>query len=134
MEVTSGQVCDDLIALLGRTKAGIIDLAGELQLTPIQVFALYAILKGDATMGRVACALHCDPSNVTGIVDRLVSQGLVVRAEDAHDRRARTLQLTAKGQETIDRLMEKLPAYLGCNKLSAHELTALHGTIGKLTT
>ena len=38
-------------------------------------------------MSELACALHCDNSNVTGIVDRLEDRGLssVTRAE--HDRR-----------------------------------------------
>lgn len=133
MEITSAQLCEDLINLLGRTKVGLVELAGELQLTPIQMFALYMISKGEGNMGKVAHELHCDASNVTGIVDRLVSQGLVVRQENAHDRRAKTLQLTAKGEEVKQRMLDQLPEYIGCSKLSDQEREALHNAICKLT-
>jgi DNA-binding MarR family transcriptional regulator len=133
MEITSGQICEDLVALMGHAKSNMIALAEEVNMTPIQVFALYAVLKGEATMGSVASALHCDASNVTGIVDRLVSQGLVVRQESEHDRRTKTLQLTTKGKETIATVMSKLPKSLGCDKLTATECATLHTAISKLT-
>ncbi len=133
MESKSGQVCEDLLALIGRTKAGLLALAGDLKMTPIQLVALYAVWKGKITMGRVAGVLNCDPSNVTGIIDRLVAQGLVVRQEDEHDRRARSLQLTAKGEETVLTIMKKMPTYVGCDRLSDQELEALHSAVVKLT-
>jgi DNA-binding MarR family transcriptional regulator len=84
-------------------------------------------------MGRVAGSLHCDASNVTGIIDRLVAQGLVSRHESEHDRRAKTLLLTAKGQEVVDTVIKKLPEYLGCDRLSQEERASLHAVISKLT-
>lgn len=132
METTSGQLCEDLITLMGQTKAGMIALADDLHLTPIQMFALYAILRGEATMGRVACALHCDASNVTGIVDRLVAQGLVVRHESEQDRRTKTLQLTSKGHDIVQTILSRLPEYVGCHKLSPHERLTLHTAITKM--
>jgi DNA-binding MarR family transcriptional regulator len=133
MEVTSGQICEDLVALIGKTKVSMVALAEDMQLTPIQMFTLYAILNGEVTMGKVAGALHCDASNVTGIVDRLVAQDMVIRHECESDRRAKTLQLTKKGQKTIHSVLDKLPAYLGCDKLSQAERATLHVAIGKLT-
>jgi len=68
----------------------------------MQIHALYAIKHGDVTMGRVAETLHCDASNVTGIVDRLVAGQFITRQEGELDRRTKTLQLTAKGHRAID--------------------------------
>ena len=48
-------------------------------------------------MGRLAETLSCDASNVTGLVDRLESRGLVRRAPSAEDRRVKVLQLTPTG-------------------------------------
>jgi DNA-binding MarR family transcriptional regulator len=133
MEITSGQMCQDLIALSSHVKMNMLALAEGEQLTPIQLFALYAILQGESTMGRVACVLRCDASNVTGIIDRLVSRGLVMRQEGRRDRREKTLQLTEKGRDVIDGIIEKLPAALGCECLSTAERSTLHAAIGKLT-
>jgi DNA-binding MarR family transcriptional regulator len=60
---------------------------------------------GQATMGELADALGTGVSTVTGIVDRLVDHGLVVREEDRHDRRVVVGRPTAKGLELVDRLM-----------------------------
>src|SRR5439155_25445980 len=43
-------------------------------------------------------------SALTGIVDRLVDQGLVIREEDPHDRRVVVGRLTPAGVELGDRL------------------------------
>jgi MarR family transcriptional regulator, organic hydroperoxide resistance regulator len=59
-------------------------------------------------MCRIAEALDCDPSNVTGIVDRLQAQGLVERRADAADRRVKKLVLTPRGLALRARLIERL--------------------------
>ena len=51
-------------------------------------------------MSSIAEALACDASNVTGIVDRLESRGLIARATGADDRRVKTITLTAHGRST----------------------------------
>src|SRR4051812_7023474 len=49
-------------------------------------------------MRRLACAMRCDPSNVTGLADRLEERGLVERRADPDDRRVKGLALTAEGE------------------------------------
>ena len=44
--------------------------------------------------------------NVTGIVDRLTKDGFVVRVPIANDRRATTVQLTAKGKAEFETMAE----------------------------
>jgi DNA-binding MarR family transcriptional regulator len=46
------------------------------------------------------------PATVTGIVDRLVAQGLVTRAEDPDDRRVRRVELTGEGGAMMARLRD----------------------------
>jgi DNA-binding MarR family transcriptional regulator len=48
-------------------------------------------------MSRLADTLSCDASNVTGLVDRLESQGLVQRQPSPRDRRVKVLLLTPTG-------------------------------------
>jgi DNA-binding MarR family transcriptional regulator len=50
--------------------------------------------------------LRVTPSNVTGIVDRLVEQGLVNRTQNPEDRREMTLQTTDEGRALVSNLRE----------------------------
>jgi MarR family transcriptional regulator, organic hydroperoxide resistance regulator len=55
---------------------------------------------------QVAGRLHCDPSNVTLLSDRLEEKGLAERRTHPADRRVRTLVLTPEGEEVRSRLIE----------------------------
>lgn len=114
------------MALLKHTKTALAALAERHGLTHMQLHAMKTIHHGAATMGKVAGNLHCDASNVTGIIDRLVALGLVDRRESEEDRRAKVLHLTDKGQALLDRIAEELPEALGCDKLTTAERDALH--------
>ena len=61
-------------------------------------------------MGRLAETLSCDASNVTGLVDRLESRGLVRRRPSATDRRVKVLVLTPTGSRLRALLLERLTA------------------------
>jgi DNA-binding MarR family transcriptional regulator len=50
-------------------------------------------------MSALAAGLHCDNSNVTGIVDRLEAAGLAERRPFATDRRVKAIALTPKGEQ-----------------------------------
>ena len=43
-----------------------------------------------------------DRTTITGVVDRLVHKGLIVRNASATDRRARALHITSEGHQTLD--------------------------------
>jgi DNA-binding MarR family transcriptional regulator len=85
-------------------------LATELKLSPAQCHVL-RLIEPDRPlpMRRLAEALACHASNVTGLVDRLESRGLIRRDRSAGDRRVRALVLTASGAEVravlLDRMM-----------------------------
>jgi DNA-binding MarR family transcriptional regulator len=84
-------------------------VASEFELSPPQVRAL-GMLDPDrpVPMSELAEALHCDNSNVTGIVDRLEDRGLVERRSASHDRRVKMLAVTPRGAEIRERLAERL--------------------------
>jgi len=42
---------------------------------------------------------HCAPSNITTLIDRLTSDGLVIRTDDPQDRRSKLATLTPLGRE-----------------------------------
>jgi DNA-binding MarR family transcriptional regulator len=62
-------------------------------------------------MNTISCMLFCDASNVTGIVDRLLSQGYMAREEKPEDRRVKMITLTLKGEKLRKELLEELAQY-----------------------
>jgi len=94
------------------TRGRMLDIARELDLSPPQIIALRFLHDGKP-MGELAEVMHCDNSNVTGIVDRLEQRGLVERRPAEHDRRVKLLVLTAEGtrvREELERRMGEPPA------------------------
>lgn len=134
MNISPKQTCADLFGLLDVFKRSIRELGENEGLTHMQVAALYVIDQTpEMGMGRIAEILHCDASNVTGIVDRLVHQQLVVRQECPTDRRAKKLAVTDRGKEIIARIMDALPERIGCDRLSGQERELIHVTVQKVT-
>jgi DNA-binding MarR family transcriptional regulator len=106
-------------------KPRFVQIAHELGLAPQQAGALKALVE-PAPMGDLAAALHCDSSNVTGIVDRLEERGLVRREPAPGDRRVKMLVLTASGErmrQEITRRFTEPPAAL--SSLSVRDQKAL---------
>jgi DNA-binding MarR family transcriptional regulator len=82
-----------------------ISLCAEFDLTPVQGQAL-RILEPErpVAMSALAADLICDASNVTGIVDKLESRGLIARQGAEHDRRIKMLVVTEAGRELRQKL------------------------------
>jgi MarR family transcriptional regulator, organic hydroperoxide resistance regulator len=92
-------------------RANLPPLAAELQLSPAQCHVLHLIEPDrPLPMGQLAETLACDRSNVTGLVDRLESRGLVRRAAAEGDRRVKVLVLTATGIRLRAVLVERMTA------------------------
>jgi DNA-binding MarR family transcriptional regulator len=53
------------------------------------------------TLGQLSQRMMVSNGNVTGLVERLVAQGLVDRRSSAKDRRAQIVSLTAEGRRTF---------------------------------
>jgi DNA-binding MarR family transcriptional regulator len=102
---------DEIWSLLrmffGHHKRRFLIAASALDLHPAQAGALLH-LHTPLPMNELANLLGCDSSNVTGIVDRLETRGLVVRQPSPSDRRVRNIVLTADGQLQRDQLLAQL--------------------------
>src|SRR5262245_9097402 len=104
-----------LVKLFFNQRANVPPLAAERRLSPVPCLVLQRIEPDQPTpMGRLAETLACDASNVTGLVDRLESRGLVSRRPSPRDRRLKVLVLTPTGARLratlVDRLMAPPPA------------------------
>jgi DNA-binding MarR family transcriptional regulator len=86
----------------------------EFDLSPPQSIVV-RLLDEARPMGELAQLMHCDNSNMTGIVDRLEERGLVRRTQAEGDRRIRLIALTDTGvelREELNRRMAEPPAAL----------------------
>lgn len=130
MKSNKSQACEAwqlLVRLFFNQRADLPTLASQFELSSAQCHVLHLIEPDrPISMGGLAEALACDASNVTGLVDRLESRGLIRRKPSAEDRRVKVLELTPAGvrlRSTVLERMTKPPDSLG--RLSASEQEAL---------
>ena len=99
----------------------------EFDLSPIQCHVLHLIEPGrPLPMSRLADTLSCDASNVTGLVDRLESRGLVRRQPSPGDRRVKVLHLTPTGARLRAQLLRQMAgASLPVSRLSLDQRRTL---------
>jgi MarR family transcriptional regulator, organic hydroperoxide resistance regulator len=91
-----------------------LSIAREFDLRP-STFAALRALEQPRTMGELAQVLHCDNSNVTGIVDSLEDKTLAVRKPSEADRRIKVVELSGQGEALLRRLkreVAKPPAWV----------------------
>lgn len=82
--------------------------AAEHSLTGAQARVLGLLALEPTPMRKIAVKLKCEPSNVTGIVDRLETRGLVERRPDPVDRRVKVAAATERGVRTARQLRDSL--------------------------
>ena len=74
-------------------------MSGEIGVTgPQRLVLRVAGLFPGLSAGDLATILHVHPSTLTGVLQRLVDQRLLVRQDDPRDRRRAVLTLTARGR------------------------------------
>jgi DNA-binding MarR family transcriptional regulator len=94
-----------MIEFLLSQKSWWVNLCAELDLTPMQGHAIRTLDPDrPLAMSTLAESLACDASNVTGIVDKLESRGLITRQGAEGDRRIKMLCVTDKGRKLRDEL------------------------------
>jgi MarR family transcriptional regulator, 2-MHQ and catechol-resistance regulon repressor len=109
---------------IGKTSLGFSDFA-----------VLEALLhKGPLPVNTVGARVALTSGSSTAAIDRLEKRGLVRRAPDATDRRARIVHLTAKGKALIEAAFSKHAADMEeiAASLSASEKKTLHELLKKL--
>ena len=94
----------DFFFVKGRPK--MLELWREFDLMPPQQMVL-GLLDEPRPMGELAHQMHCDNSNITGIVDRLTERGLVERRAAEGDRRVKLVALTDEGRAIRKELIRR---------------------------
>jgi DNA-binding MarR family transcriptional regulator len=107
----------------------------ELGLTPQQAQLLTSVDPQELTHGELASRLHCDKTNITGLVDRLERRELVRRRPDPEDRRVIKVSLTDQGAELVTRFRKAVSTALA-GRLSSWPATRHHqlATLARATT
>ncbi|WP_069866333.1 MarR family winged helix-turn-helix transcriptional regulator [Streptomyces malaysiensis] len=109
------------------------EAAAQHSLTGAQARVLSLLAGGPTPMRRLAQRLKCEPSNVTGIVDRLESRGLAERRLDPADRRVKLAAATEAGRATSERLRRSLDfAREPLAELSDEERTILRDLLKRM--
>ena len=81
----------------------------KLDLTIDQLKSLILIYsQGKISFKDLAKALDISRSNITGLADRLIQNGLLTRNQDSADRRIQYLTLTDKGREIIANIQQEM--------------------------
>ncbi|UGY91204.1 MarR family winged helix-turn-helix transcriptional regulator [Streptomyces gobiensis] len=128
------EVVELIGTVVGRYHEEYDEAATGYALTGAQARVLALLMHGPLPMRRIAEQLKCEPSNVTGIVDRLESRGLVERRPDPSDRRVKLAATTAAGLETGTRLRDSLGDFARepLARLSEAERTALRDLLRRM--
>jgi DNA-binding MarR family transcriptional regulator len=95
--LTSSQLIEKRVRGLFRTEF-------ETTLPRFDVMAALAREPQGQTMGDVSSWLLVSSGNVTGIISRLVKDGMVTRTQSSGDRRSHHVKLSADGRKEFERM------------------------------
>ncbi|MCA1783956.1 MAG: MarR family transcriptional regulator [Intrasporangiaceae bacterium] len=126
------QAVEDFIAIARQMMDRYAQLATGLGVTGPQMEVLDVLADGPITSGGLADSMHCDPSNVTRLLDRLdVTNGgdLVQRRRSDADRRVVEVSLTDRGRRAVAehrRLRARdIPLFTGLSPVDRERLEVL---------
>lgn len=116
------------VELMDRTKQHVREVGEEEGLSVAQIDVLRRLHQGPSPMRRLADQMNCEASNLTGLVDRLESRGLVERQPFPEDRRVKCVALTESGKRLSRQLWAAVAERCDLNRLpgpSKEQLTSL---------
>jgi len=104
---TGYELAEGVYNVHGSLQRSVSAVLRDLNLTEALADAVWQLDPADGPQSRRALAarLHCDPSNVTLLVDRLQARGLVETHLDRNDRRMKAIALTSAGRRARARLV-----------------------------
>jgi DNA-binding MarR family transcriptional regulator len=88
------------------------------------------------TLGELSQRMMVTNGNVTGLVDRLVTEGVITRTRQKSDRRSHIVSMTEKGRRQFAKMAKEHENWIAgmFGDLSQNEFTALTKLLGKLKT
>jgi DNA-binding MarR family transcriptional regulator len=111
MEMPAATRTTTIPQALGRLRVALDDAYGGaargLGLSAQQAELLCAVMT-PAAVGEIARQLRCDRSNVSRLVDRAATRGLVHRREDQTDGRVSLIELSHEGQRLAEAFIARL--------------------------
>lgn len=123
------EVSQAFFELLMRHRTSMRDAIVDAGLSPPLVATLHLLGDAAMTMRELAETIGLEPSNLTGIVDRLEARGFVERQSSPDDRRIKKVSLTRAGLAMRKRLLEHLkqptPWMLLLTKADLRQLLAI---------
>lgn len=86
------------------------------------------------TMGELSSRLMVSNGNITGLIDRLVAEGLVERASRPEDRRTVRVTLTDKGRESFQRMTPEHASWIDSlfDGMNRQDKTRLYELLARL--
>ena len=109
-------------------------ISTPLTMQQLKVLTMIAIDPEKATGHELAGLLKVSVATMSGIIDRLVEHGVVLRTEDPTDRRVRRLTVTSQGSEMIRGLLSTtgtIPIPV-LDRMSVDDLRALVQGLGAI--
>ena len=90
--------------------------------------------EGPMSMGDLSKRLMVSNGNITGLIDRLASEGHVERSPSPEDRRVQMVSLTAKGRTSFTEMASNHRYWVAdmMADLTADEMTALYDLLARL--
>jgi len=106
----------------------------DITLARFDVLAKLERAPGGLSMGELSRRLMVSNGNVTGLVDRLETEGLVETARPDHDRRAQITRLTKTGRAAFAAMLPTHHGWIATlfSGLSPDEIKTLHTLLGRL--
>ncbi len=93
------------------TKHDLMDIAGEFELSVMQLYTLCLLANNNSIpMNSLSARINCDASNITGIVDRLFNHKFITREENPDDRREKMIKLTKRGENLCNKIDKRIDA------------------------
>ncbi len=97
------QILETIIYLYTESRRITKELARRAQLTGPQLTVVKILEQiGDLSLSELSEKIRAQNSTVTGIIDRMEREGLVVRERSTADRRVVIIKLTAKGSQLAE--------------------------------
>lgn len=135
--ITTKEVSQAIAQLMPFIIRGVhVDFLVKRKITQTQFLVMVALhARQECSLNLLAQSMQVSMPTMSGIIDRLVKAGFIIRKEDKEDRRQIVLTLSTKGREFIQqfqgavslRWQEVLKA------LKTDELDAFYNVVTKLT-
>ncbi len=120
----------DFIGAMGRWSQ---TLLGDLDLTEALADVIWCLggPKQPISQRALAGRLHCDPSNVSYLVDRLEERGLIKRRIDTSDHRVNIVSLSAAGLRIRNEIVRAATTNSPLARLSRNDQRHLYELLAK---